>query len=97
MRETLIADDFRPHLGRNFRPAGWPDALVFVSLDAMSQSNWTGPSRQPFFLILRGPRERILPEGEYRFEVEGAEPLDLHIMPIHTLAEGHQDYQIAFN
>jgi hypothetical protein len=97
MREPLTADDFRPHLGKLFRPAGHAGALHFVSLDTEVRPGWEAVPRQPFSLILRGPRASILPEGEYRFDIDGAEPFDLYIIPIHTTGREHQDYQIIFN
>jgi hypothetical protein len=97
MRATLTADDFRPHLGKIFRVIDRDDTLTFVTLDETPQHGSPDTLRQAFALILRGRHHPVLPEGAYRFEVDGDAPFDLYIMPVHTSARDHQDYQIVFN
>ncbi|MGH7031960.1 MAG: hypothetical protein ACREEZ_16220 [Stellaceae bacterium] len=46
---------------------------------------------------MRGPRHPVLPEGHHRLTIDGSASLILYVMPIFTVARGHQDYQIVFN
>jgi hypothetical protein len=94
MTEPLTADDFTPHLGKAFRVAGNPQVLTLVTVDRRER---LGGPRKPFTLILRGPRDDILPEGMYSIDADGVPGFELYIIPIHSPARDHQDYQIIFN
>jgi Domain of unknown function (DUF6916) len=97
MANLLTADDFAPHIGKIFRPAGQPHALTFVALERHEHHLAADAMREPFTLILRGPRDPLLAEGLYRFAVEDSPGFELYVIPIATGARGHQDYQVVFN
>ncbi len=96
MTEGLTADAFTPHVGENFRPRGKHHVLTLVSIDTRRPPGWEQWPRQPFSLLFRGPRGDVLPEGEYGFDVGDDAYFAFHIIPIHTPAPTHQDYQAVF-
>ena len=57
----------------------------------------SGPWRRSFSLILRDPRSPLLPEGFYAVAIDEVPVLTLHVIPILTISNDHQDYQIVFN
>lgn len=95
--EQLAADDFAPYIGKQFRPAQTGFALTLVTIDRCEFSGWGAAARQPFSLILRGPRHPVVSEGLYQIAIEDGPHLSLYMIPIFTTAHGHQDYQIVFN
>jgi hypothetical protein len=95
--EQLTADDFAPYIGKQFRPAQTEFALTLVTIDRWKFSGWGAAARQPFSLILRGPRHPVVKEGLYRIAIENGPNLSLYMIPIFTTAHHHQDYQIVFN
>jgi hypothetical protein len=95
--DQLTAEDFDRYLGKGFRPTGSDLELVLVTLDRRERAGWEAMARQPFALILRGPREPILLEGVHRLAIDGGPALELYVIPIFTAARAHQDYQIVFN
>jgi hypothetical protein len=95
--EELSADDFKPYIGRKFRPAQTEFALTLATVDRPEFSGWGAGMRQPFSLILRGPRHPVVPEGLYRIAIEDGPDLSLYLIPIFTAPQDHQDYQIVFN
>lgn len=95
--DRLAADDFAPFVGKAFRPEGADLELILTAIDRSTHLGWEKAPRQPFLLLLRGPRDRILPEGLYRLSIEGGLALPLYVIPILTAARDHQDYQIVFN
>ena len=97
MIDRLTADDFAAHVGRTLRPAGYDLALTLVALDRHRHPGWEARERQPFSLILSGPREPVLPEGFRRVAIDGGPSLLLYVIPIFTVARDRQDYQIVFN
>jgi hypothetical protein len=96
MSDNVSAEHFAPYLGKTFRPAGWDVSLTFVKLERHETGGEETP-RKPFTLILRGSRDKLLPEGYYRFAIDDGPDFDLYIIPIHTPSRSHQDYQVAFN
>lgn len=95
--DQLTADDFIPYLGRKFRPAETELDLTFVTIDRREFPGWGAAARQPFSLILRGPRRPVVAEGLYRMAIDDGPDLSLYLIPIFTAAPDHQDYQIVFN
>ena len=68
--EQLTADDFVPYVGRKFRPAATGLDLTFVTIDRREFPGWGAAARQPFSLILRGPRLPVVAEGLYRMAID---------------------------
>ena len=95
--DQLTADDFIPYVGRKFRPAETELDLTFVTIDRREFPGWGAAARQPFSLILRGPRRPVVVEGLYRMVIEDGPDMSLYLIPIFTAAPDHQDYQIVFN
>jgi glyoxylase-like metal-dependent hydrolase (beta-lactamase superfamily II) len=58
---------------------------------------WETAPRQPFTLIFQGHPTDLLLEGCYTFDIEDGRSFELYIMPIHTPASDHQNYQACFN
>ncbi|HUB43527.1 MAG TPA: hypothetical protein VMB73_00950 [Acetobacteraceae bacterium] len=97
MAEPLTADDFAPFVGNTFQAAGQPQVLTLDRIDRPAPAVWPAGLRVPFSLILRGRWGDVLPEGYYRFIVDGRQEFDLYITPIDTRSNDYQEYQIAFN
>lgn len=96
-RTELTAEDFVPYLGKALRPFGCDLELKLETIDRRERPGWEGAFRKPFALILRGPRQPVLPEGSHRLAIAGGPTLTLYVIPIFTAAGDHQDYQIVFN
>lgn len=96
MLRLLTSEDFAPHVGKAFRPAGQHHALRLVSIDTRRYPGTQSLPRQPFILILEGPPVDVLPEGSYDVAVDGGPELSLYIVPIHTTARDRQQYQVVF-
>ncbi|SDR22810.1 hypothetical protein SAMN05444161_2223 [Rhizobiales bacterium GAS191] len=99
MAEQLIAEQFLPHVDKTFRVKGGRHAFTLTQVDSRRLEEWEAKvvPRQPFNLIFRGPPGDVLREGLYTLEVEGGPSFVLYVMPIHTPAQGRQDYQAPFN
>jgi hypothetical protein len=97
MAETLRADDFAPFVGKTFQPHGIPHALTLVKVETHDYAGWEAAPHKPFSLLLQGPPREVVPEGLYRFIVDGEREFELYLVPIHTVSRDHQDYQIVFN
>ena len=97
MIDQLTAQHFAPFIGKMVRPVGSEIELTLVAVNQHAWSGWEKMARKPFSLILRGPRQPILPEGPYEFVMEGESTPALYIIPVFTTAPRHQDYQIIFN
>jgi hypothetical protein len=96
MSDVLTAETFEPHVGKAFRPLGQTTALTLVSVKKEHLPGWDGAARPPFSLLLRGPRDAVLPEGIYVFAIEGGPEIEFYAMPVHTSIGTHQDYQAVF-
>jgi hypothetical protein len=97
MVAPLRHDDFAPHVGKPFHFEGWRGALHLAKIDLHPLATMPGTTRTPFTAIFHGPADEILAEGLYRATVEDGPSLEFHIMPIHTVTPGRQDYQAVFN
>jgi hypothetical protein len=96
MSRLLSSEDFAPHVGKAFRPAGQHRVLTLVSIDTRRFPGAESLTRQPFILILEGPPGDVLPEGLYDVAVDAGPQLSLYIAPMHTIARDRQDYQVVF-
>ncbi len=97
MTDRPTAETFAPHVGKAFRPVGRSHVLTLVSVDTARSAGSASATSVPFALLLRGPRDAVLPEGYYSFAVDGGYDADLYIAPVHTPSRDHQDYQVVFN
>jgi hypothetical protein len=95
--DELVADDFVLFVGKVFHPAGSDLDLALATIDKREFPGWETAARKPFSLILRGPRDPVLPEGLHRMSIADGPVLTLYVIPILTAARDHQDYQIVFN
>ena len=86
-----------PMSGESFVPTATGLDLTFVTIDRREFPGWEAAARQPFSLILRGPRLPVVAEGLYRMAIDKGPDLSLYLIPIFTAAPDHQDYQIVFN
>jgi hypothetical protein len=97
MDEPLTHEHFSPYLGKRFGFEGHHLTLLLRSIDPQPQFAAPGGSRVPFTLIFEGPAGDILPAGHYRTGVPDGPVFEMYVSPIHTPAQGHQDYQAVFN
>ena len=97
MSAPLTHEDFQPHVGRAFRFGGQPQVLQLARVDIANQPPLQGLTYKALSLIFIGSRDDVLPEGFYAAEAEGGARFELYILPIHTPAPDHQDYQVIFN
>jgi hypothetical protein len=95
--ERLTAEAFDSFLGKAFRPASTDLSLTLTTIDRHKFAGWDSAVREPFSLILRGPRSPVLREGFHAVAIEDGPVLTLYIIPVETRAREHQDYQVAFN
>lgn len=97
MLDKLTLQDFTPMLGASFQVAG-KEGLSLSLLQAKAlvvRSGTPSAAREPFDLIFVGPGNPVLPQSIYRLEREGAEPLEIFIVPIGP-TEGGMGYQAIF-
>jgi len=97
MTDLLTAQDFEPHVGKTVQPAEQRQVLTLIKVEINEAPGWEDAPRQPFTLILRGQRGDVLPEGFYEVAFTDGPRSNLYIIPIYTMARGHQDYQVVFN
>jgi len=97
MSQVPVPSDFIPFVGETFTPRGQHRVLTLTSVVTQPPVAWGSAPREPFTLILRGPRGDVLPEGLYDVAMTGRPDIALYIIPIHTVARDRQDYQIVFS
>lgn len=99
MDQPLTADLFLPHVGKVLRVKGGRHALTLSQVEVHPRQDEQAKlmPRQPFTLILAGPRGDVLRAGLYEIEIEGGPTFQLHVMPIQTFAADRQEYQVAVN
>jgi hypothetical protein len=97
--ELLKPEDFLPHVDKTVKVIGWHHTLTLSRVDVRKLEEWEKDvvRRQPFMLILRGPRDDVLPEGLRDLEIEGGPSFHLYVIPILTPQPDRQNYQIVFN
>jgi hypothetical protein len=97
MSRVLTAEDFVAHVGKTFSPKDQHRVLTLVAVKTPKWPGWDDMPRQPFSLVLSGPPNDVLPEGQYDFAVDGGPDFALYIIPVVTPARDRQDYQVVFN
>jgi hypothetical protein len=95
--EELTAGDFVRYLGRAVCANASGLDMVLDRINQRIFPGWEGVTRKPFSLILRGPRQPVLPEGLYAIEIADGPALTLYVIPILTAVSDHQEYQVVFN
>src|SRR3954451_868121 len=62
MTEKLTPEHFLPHVNKTVRVSGWHHTLTLARVDIRKLEEWERKvvQRQPFMLILRGPRGDVL-------------------------------------
>jgi hypothetical protein len=99
MTEKLTPEHFLAHVNKTVRVSGWHHTLTLARVDIRKLEEWEREvvQRQPFMLILRGPRGDVLPEGMHTLEIEGDASFNLYVIPVMTPQPDRQNYQIVFN
>jgi hypothetical protein len=97
--ELLTPELFLPHVNKTVKVNGWHHTLTLSRVDIRKLEEWEKEvvQRQPFMLILRGPRGDVLPEGFRDLEIEDGPSFHLYVIPILTPQSDRQNYQIIFN
>ena len=96
MLETVRAADFAKHLDTKFRvfvDEGSPLDLILTEVDDHMQH----PGLEQFTLILKGPRERWLPQGTYRIDHPVLGSLQLFMIPTISRDQEAYCYQVCFS
>jgi hypothetical protein len=101
MLDQLTVADFGPHLKTAFRTHVEPgDVLELELIEAspIGPADGSTASRQPFSLIFRGPRERLLGQRIYPIEHPQLGTLEIFLVPLGPLGDPDGlHYQAIFN
>src|SRR5882724_5963317 len=99
MTEKLTPEHFLPHVNKTVRVSDWHHTLTLARVDIrkLEEHEREVVQRQPFMLILRGPRGDVLPEGMHNLEIEGGALFNLYVIPVMTPLPDRQNYQVVFN
>ena len=87
MTELLTAGDFAGHLGTVFAAAEVDVALELVEVKPLP-AHGAALAREPFSLLFRGPRERLLPQATYPLSHPAMGELEIFLVPIAQDAGG---------
>jgi len=102
MLDQLTHATFAPLVGSRFTLRVSENSTIEVeltqaeTLPLRAGRNGQMPSRAPFALIFRGPREFVLGQRIYSLEREGFGPEGIFLVPIGPDAHGQQ-YEAVFN
>ena len=96
MSDAINAETFTRYVGR---PASLAhgQALTLVAVDLHRSPRPHAAPGESFSLILRGAVAPIVSEGLHQLAFEDGARFELYLIPIHTAARDHQDYQVVFN
>jgi hypothetical protein len=97
MLESLTADDFRPHLGDTYRlvPADG-DAVEATLVEVTEHPSPPDATRTAFDIVFRAPATTTPEQGMFRVEREGADALDIFMVPVGRGSEDGMLYQAVF-
>ena len=86
MADEITHELFTPHVNTFFRihGEGEPLEVELLEVELRDERYMIEGMRRPFTLIFRGPRDRLVPEGNYKVESEAAGSFDLYVIPIIT-------------
>jgi hypothetical protein len=81
MLDQLTAEDFAPHIGNVYVVTSTEPPTALTLVDVVEGGDGATSGRRPFELTFTGSLDPYLPQGTYRFERGGDEPLDIFIVP----------------
>lgn len=97
MPDEITPETFVDHVNKTFRVICVEGTLDVELTEVMVHEDpGIEGLRQPFTLIFRGPKDRVLSEGLYKVENDDAGSVDLYVIPIMSPGD-YQDYQVVFN
>src|SRR3954447_7501257 len=97
MGDLLQLEDFKPHVGKDFRFQGTRFAMPLDRIIGEDQPIPPGLQRKPFILIFRAPKEReYMHDGIYDCAVEKGPTYRMYVNPVQTPAPEWQEYQAVF-
>lgn len=97
MIETLTSEVFAGHIGEMFRiHVSETTAVEAILAEVAERSAPAGFERTPFTLLLRGPRDAILPQRIYPVEHPGLGTLEIFLVTVGPDAEGMR-YEAVFS
>jgi hypothetical protein len=97
---TACLADFAPWVGTEFRVTTEPANAIAMELVETAPLTASGnlPRRQPFSLVFRGPKDRLLDQRIHTLEHNRLGRLGLFLVPIGPGADGNGlYYQAIFN
>lgn len=99
MLNKLTYSDFAAYLNQTFRihlESIDPLEAELIDVAHMGSEPQDEGVRWAFSIVLRGPREPVLPQQIYSVEHEQMGPLDLFLVPLGPDKEGHIEYEAVF-
>ena len=97
MSDPITPETFAGHVDEIFAVHADGEAMDLVLSEIETHGEPPGEGlRQPFTLIFKGPKNRVLTEGVFAVENAAVGRYELYLIPI--LSPGElQDYQCVFN
>jgi len=93
---AVTADDFEPFKGQGFETrAGRAQETLRLELVTIGRRQGPPGHREPFSLMLRGPRSPVLAQGIFRLSNQALGELELFLVPIGADQDGIT-YEAAF-
>jgi hypothetical protein len=99
MLNKLTHSDFAAHLNQTFRihlESIPPLEAELIDVAPMGSEPQDEGGRWAFSIVLRGPREPVLPQQIYPVEHEQMGTLDLFLVPLGPDKEGNIKYEAVF-
>lgn len=98
MLESLTAETFRPHIGKAYRLVPAEGEAVDASLATVTDHpDADNEHRAPFSIVFVAAGPSSLEQGTFRVEGEGAEPIELFLVPLGPSDDGAgMQYQAVF-
>lgn len=95
--KEITHEMFSPHLNSTFliRVEGRAFELELTEVEVGERGSRPEEFRLPFVLIFKGPKDAVLPEGEYSVENDATGTLELYVIPIVSTGE-QQAYQVVY-
>jgi len=96
--DKLKSTDFTPHLNQKFLIHSGEPVPREAELLEVRELGAAGPNaqRKPFSIILRGPRDRRLPQMIYKVEHEKLGEMPIFLVPVAVDEKGYH-YEAVFN
>lgn len=96
--DQLQSSDFTPYLNDKFLlyiDAASPSEAELIQVTELGAAAPSG-KRRPFSIVLRGPRDRRLPQMIYKIHHEKLGTVEIFLVPIGVDDKGYQ-YEAVFN